>query len=759
MGLLYVRTGNNGGDAAYLIPDLGFTVPTGATWTLLSASSPADADGSSGIFSAREIRDSADLYAAINGGQLEWSKDGNQEEDGADYVADYMVMQDLTDDFFNASSGRFALPNGTSTPASGVEGEMYWDSDDDAIHVWDGSQWVDVPTTISGHMHHHELLGLDDDDHTQYLNETRHDSLPADNPHSVTFTQAVTADSGTDISAAEAETLTDGSDADSLHTHAGYDAHVASGEIHFTEGDIDHNNILNNGTYSHSSIDSHIDDSSIHFTEASIDHGSIGGLGDDDHTQYVSLTGDENRNLITGKLNLVSGEMTLPQAADVAATFTSAVEGDIAWDTDDDALYLYDGAQWIVVATSSGVNTDHGALTGLGDDDHTQYLNETRHDSLPADNPHSVTFTQAVTADGNTDITAAEAETLTDGSNADSLHVHTASGVSLNHSDLGGIGTDDHHSELHTIASHSDTSATGAELDTLTDGSNADSLHEHDHGALSGILDDDHTQYVSLTGDGTRNTVTGKIDVSGGEFRLPQAADVITTFTSAEEGDMAWDVDDDSLWVYDGTEWFAVAPASGIITDHGELTGKDDDDHPQYTEWNNTETVSGLWTFNTAASDPAFVIAPDASAPSTNLADGAISVVGGILYTYDGTRTKWLSVDRKIVTAAKKGPTKDVYLRHADGIATSETGFRALRDGTITGITAQSDTTGTWTLEIRKNDSVTVITSVAVSAAQGAQDTTINIDFSQGDEIQFYANVSGSPVVSAIGAIEIAWRV
>jgi len=39
-------------------------------------------------------------------------------------------------------------------------------------------------------------------------------------------------------------------------------------------------------------------------------------------------------------------------------------------------------------------------------------------------NPHSVTFTQAVTADGNTDISAAEAETLTDGSNADSLHQH-----------------------------------------------------------------------------------------------------------------------------------------------------------------------------------------------------------------------------------------------------------------------------------------------------------------------------------------------
>lgn len=74
--------------------------------------------------------------------------------------------------------------------------------------------------------------------------------------------------------------------------------------------------------------------------------------------------------------------------------------------------------------TPIGSGVDHGALSGLGDDDHLQYLNETRHDGLPSDNPHSVTFTQAVTADAGTNITAAEAETLTNGSDADALHTH-----------------------------------------------------------------------------------------------------------------------------------------------------------------------------------------------------------------------------------------------------------------------------------------------------------------------------------------------
>jgi len=94
-------------------------------------------------------------------------------------------------------------------------------------------------------------------------------------------------------------------------------------------------------------------------------------------------------------------------------------------------------AVWIDLTTSGGV-TDHGALTGLGDDDHTQYLNETRHDALAADNPHSVTFTQAVTADGTTDITGAECETLTDGSNADALHTH-AGGASLDFAEYSGV--------------------------------------------------------------------------------------------------------------------------------------------------------------------------------------------------------------------------------------------------------------------------------------------------------------------------------
>lgn len=54
-----------------------------------------------------------------------------------------------------------------------------------------------------------------------------------------------------------------------------------------------------------------------------------------------------------------------------------------------------------------------------------------------------------------------------------------AVGARLSHNYLDDVGADDHHDEDHSIASHNDTTATGAELETLTNDSLADALHRH----------------------------------------------------------------------------------------------------------------------------------------------------------------------------------------------------------------------------------------------------------------------------------------
>lgn len=516
MALLYVRTGNGGADAAFAVPDLGVTVPTGASWTLLAASSPGDADGSSGQFTAREIRDSSDLTAAVVAGDLEWSTDGVNAESGSDYVADWMIMQDFTDDFMNLTDGRFALPNDTSLPASGIEGESFWNSDADSLYVHDGSDWLLVAT--------------------------------------------------------------------------------ASG--------------VNN------------------------DHGSLTGLTDDDHSQYLLLSGDGTRNAVTGTIDMSGAdEFILPQSTDVSINLTGH-EGALAWDTDDETLYAHDGTQWFAIAPASGIITDHGGLTGL--------------------------------------------------------------------------------------------------------------------------LDDDHTQYLRLDGDGTRNDVTGRVEfTTSSGLRIPNGVDVSALYSGEEEGDIAWDSDDDELYMYDGSQWVKIGPWTSGDWDHGSLTGLADDDHPQYTEWNNTETVSGLWTFDTADSDPSFILDPKPSAPTTNLADGGIAVVGDILYAYDATRTKWLSVDRATFVSGRRGASTNIYLRVPDTVASSVTGYRMLRDGTITGIWAQTESDGNdWTFEVHRNGSAIATLSVTTD---GNQATNINVDVSQGDELQFYCN--GTAIPSPVGGIEVAWRV
>ena len=76
---------------------------------------------------------------------------------------------------------------------------------------------------------------------------------------------------------------------------------------------------------------------------------------------------------------------------------------------------------------------------------------------------------------------AAVAHSATTGQGTDDHHAQAhslASHSSEAHSELTGVGTDDHHTQAHTIASHSDTTATGTELETLTDGSET-TLHSH----------------------------------------------------------------------------------------------------------------------------------------------------------------------------------------------------------------------------------------------------------------------------------------
>jgi len=156
-------------------------------------------------------------------------------------------------------------------------------------------------------------------------------------------------------------------------------------------------------------------------------------------------------------------------------------------------------------------------------------------------------------------------DTLTDGSNADILHIHnyeatgTASSVVGTHE-----STYDHadlHTESHTIFSH-DTDATGANLTTLTDGSDVGALHTHTGiggGGLTPEVINKTTSYTILTADLSKSL--RMTSASSQTFDLPTAPDDGSRVTLSKLGA-------GNLVVQaGGSEYIADSTSGGTITE------------------------------------------------------------------------------------------------------------------------------------------------------------------------------------------------
>lgn len=308
----------------------------------------------------------------------------------------------------------------------------------------------------------------------------------------------------------------------------------------------------------------------------SADHGSLTGLGDDDHPQYVL------RSILT-----TNGDLF---------TRAGGVVTRIGIGADSQVLTVVAGVPVWQPNSGTGV-TDHGALTGLADNDHPQYLLVADIDDVPvngevaqpissnwafdhvaAADPHPGYTT---TAELSAAITAHEAAgdphpgylTAAEGAAA-----FEAAGAVAAHAAAG-----DPHTGYRLESADHNHQSSGAQAGQL------------DHGlALLGLSDDDHPQYVLrsiLTTNGDLFTRSGGVIA-----RLGIGADsqVLTVVAGA----LAW----------------AASGGSGV-TDHGALTGLADNDHPQYllvadiddTPVNGevAQPISSNWAFDhVAAADP-----------------------------------------------------------------------------------------------------------------------------------------------------------
>uniref|UniRef100_A0A6M3J281 Peptidase S74 domain-containing protein n=1 Tax=viral metagenome TaxID=1070528 RepID=A0A6M3J281_9ZZZZ len=140
----------------------------------------------------------------------------------------------------------------------------------------------------------------------------------------------------------------------------------------------------------------------------------------------------------------------------------------------------------------------------------------------------------------------------------------------------------------------SDTLSAGYYTDT-DDGN----LRINHHGYLGG-----DTRYRDLQVMDGKSSVVMRVDGSERTIAAGTLAHfIMCTYngvpgTTPPEGALAVDIDNDDLYFYSSGAWHA---GGGGVTDHGALTGLNDDDHGAvYGNIGAVETITGAWTFNGA---------------------------------------------------------------------------------------------------------------------------------------------------------------
>lgn len=144
--------------------------------------------------------------------------------------------------------------------------------------------------------------------------------------------------------------------------------------------------------------------------------------------------------------------------------------------------------------------------------------------------------------------------------------------------------------------------------------------------------------------------------------------------------------------------------------------------------------------------------------PTTDLSAGQLAVKDGILFVYDGSRSKWLSTTRTFIVFGRKGKTKDQYLNIYSGyIPSNLSGMILSKNATIVSMAGVFELSSTGTFEIRKNDDPSTITSLSLNSQIKKLENSTDVDLDAGDVIQGYFS-SDTRCKTPVIVLEVAWR-
>ena len=580
---------------------------------------------------------------------------------------------------------------------------------------------------VSGVVTHDLLLGLDADDHIQYLLE---DGTRAMSGNLDMGSQAITSVGnvdGRDVSA-------DGSTLDS---------HTADSTIHFVEGSIDHTAISNIGVQTHTQLDEHVDSGVAHFADESNPHsvtlGQVGGttdhtalsnIGTNTHPQIDALvdsgvshfndTSDPHQTTwaqvdkstsdiadITTKSHTSLSDIGIQTHAQLDEHVDSGV-----------AHFANESNPHSVTLGQVGGTTDHTALSNIGTQTHAQI--DVLVDSgiahfADTNDPHDITWAQIDKSTSDiADITTKSHTSLSDiGTQTHpQLDVLVDSGVahftdttihfvegSIDHTAITNIGIQTH-TQLDAlvdsgVAHFTDTNdphgITWAQVDKST--SDIADITTKSHTSLSDIGVQTHAQLDEHVDSGVAhfNDTNDPHDITWAQVdkSTSDIADITTkSHTSLSDigtqthAQLDEHVDSGVAHFADTTIHFTEASI-----DHGSIAGLGDDDHTQYH--NNTrgdaryytQTQLGSSTVGTSGASLIKLNALSGTAASVQL---SIDGTNSSLYYSGGVITESVNVRGTIDISTIYGSTKT----SADNEATEMASF------TITGVANQAVSAG-----------------------------------------------------------------
>lgn len=159
---------------------------------------------------------------------------------------------------------------------------------------------------------------------------------------------------------------------------------------------------------------------------------------------------------------------------------------------------------------------------------------------------------------------------------------------------------------------------------------------------------------------------------------------------------------------------------------------------------------------STSSSNAPLQLNSQSAAPTTSLAAGQLSVINGELYLYDATRSKWLSITESNYYWADDN-IKGKYMKIGDALGTN-VGFTIPANATIVKVSCSESTGSNRELQLRKNGSPASIKTFNLSAGSYTS-TNDNIDLLSGDIMQAYVSGgSGSPCKDLVVNVFLKYR-